>query len=119
MRAMAPRGTWRVKAAQRGPWSRPLAACQDLAAAGDARPRGIPRRGPVRAGAPQGRPDTSRPLFFDGPAGAAQVLPEAVGRISGAPGQVVIEGGLLAQRPAFPDLAGLVPFHFADLARGG
>ena len=68
---------------------------------------------------PARRPGARRLLFFDGSAGAAQVLPEGAGRVGGALGQVVIEGGLLAQRLAFPDPAGLVPLDFTDLARGG
>ena len=47
------------------------------------------------------------------------MLTEGAGRISGALGQVIVEGGLLAQRLAFPDPAGLVPLDFADLACGG
>ena len=43
------------------------------------------------------------------------MLPEGAGRISGALGQVIIEGGLLAPRLAFPDPAGLVPLDFTDL----
>jgi hypothetical protein len=64
------------------------------------------------------RPGAWEILFFDGPAGAAQMLPEGVGRVSGAPGQVVIESGLLAQCPALTDPAGLVPLGFPDLVRG-
>ena len=69
--------------------------------------------------APAERPGTRGFLFFDGSAGATQVLPEGVGGIGDAPGQVIIEGSLPVQRPAFPDLTGLVPLHLADLARGG
>jgi hypothetical protein len=41
---------------------------------------------------PAGRPGARRLLFFDGSAGAAQVLPEGAGRISGALGQVILLG---------------------------
>jgi len=40
---------------------------------------------------PARRPGARRLLFFDGFAGAAQVLPEGAGRIGGALGQVIIE----------------------------
>ena len=58
-------------------------------------------------------------LFFDGSADAAQMPPESVGRVSGAPGQVVTETGLPAQCLPFPDPAGLVPLGLPDLVRGG
>jgi hypothetical protein len=68
---------------------------------------------------PAGKPGAGRLLLLDGCAGAAQVLAEGEGRVGGALGQVVVEGGLLAQRLAFPHPAGPVPLDLADLARGG
>ena len=45
--------------------------------------------------------------------------PEGVRRVSGLPGQVVIESDLLAQCLTLPDQPGLIPLGLPDLARGG